>query len=303
MDDSSITPTLPLELERYIFEIAALARPKSIPDLMRVAWRVKHWLEPLLYRTLVVRHLAEPTDCFPSCDVATFMKIASTQKMSFLRDSVRNLVVDFLSTEDTHAVLSACPSVENLHVITAGTSNLPFTAPPLDAMPLRHLYCGLKEFCTITSFEPFHHSSFHRITHLELFYGLEGPWTWSRLVELPQLTHLTHSTATVIPACGQVLADLKSLRALIILDIPPADPSAELDLLSEDPRFVMIQLDSYEQDWQEGILTGVDYWVRADEFIAKRISGEIDRHTFFLEEAEEDSETSSSESESMTDSE
>jgi uncharacterized integral membrane protein len=34
---------LPLELERIIFEIAALVYPKSIPSLILVARRVKHW--------------------------------------------------------------------------------------------------------------------------------------------------------------------------------------------------------------------------------------------------------------------
>jgi hypothetical protein len=35
--------TLPLELQRTIFEIAALSRPTEMLSQMRVAWRVKHW--------------------------------------------------------------------------------------------------------------------------------------------------------------------------------------------------------------------------------------------------------------------
>ena len=33
----------PLELERLIFELAALSLPVSIPNLMLIAWRVKDW--------------------------------------------------------------------------------------------------------------------------------------------------------------------------------------------------------------------------------------------------------------------
>jgi hypothetical protein len=33
----------PLDLERHIFEMAALSRPAGIPTLMLVAWRVKSW--------------------------------------------------------------------------------------------------------------------------------------------------------------------------------------------------------------------------------------------------------------------
>jgi hypothetical protein len=34
----------PLDIERLIFEVAALFRPLGIPTLMLVACRVKHWL-------------------------------------------------------------------------------------------------------------------------------------------------------------------------------------------------------------------------------------------------------------------
>ncbi|KAJ7131237.1 hypothetical protein C8R44DRAFT_978191 [Mycena epipterygia] len=230
---------------------------------MRIAWRVKLWVEPLLYRTLLIRRTSHltVTDCFPSCSLSTFMEIVSTEKASFLRDSVRNLVVDFLSTENIRAVLSTCKSVENIHVIVADSPSL-YYAPPSLSMPLRHLYCDIQDFCDITSFELFRHSSFHRITHLELFTG----------------SLISCSATTDIPVCGQALAALKYLRALIILHTPPAHLSVELEILSEDPRFVMMQLEYYEEDWEAGILTGDDYWARADEFIAKR-SREIERES------------------------
>jgi hypothetical protein len=37
------SPILPPELEREIFEICAISRPASIPNLMLVAQRVKEW--------------------------------------------------------------------------------------------------------------------------------------------------------------------------------------------------------------------------------------------------------------------
>ena len=36
-------PRLPPELERVIFEIAALSYPTTTPNLMLIAWRVKNW--------------------------------------------------------------------------------------------------------------------------------------------------------------------------------------------------------------------------------------------------------------------
>ncbi|KAJ6538362.1 hypothetical protein DFH09DRAFT_1398713 [Mycena vulgaris] len=62
MSNSSSALTLPPDLERSIFELAALRTHRvTIPKLMRVAWRVKHWLEPLLYHTLVFG-TADPID-------------------------------------------------------------------------------------------------------------------------------------------------------------------------------------------------------------------------------------------------
>ncbi|KAJ7112717.1 hypothetical protein C8R44DRAFT_741789 [Mycena epipterygia] len=142
-------------------------------------------------------------------------------------------------------------------------------------MPLKHLCCD-------TSFEPFHHPSFRQITHLELFAGVGGHWT--RLVELPQLTHLALNTKREIPVCSLILATLKSLRALLILCPPPPHLRHELAILAKDSRFAMMQFSNYAEDWHTGILTGVDYWARADQFIAKRMSGEIDCRTFFLDE-------------------
>jgi hypothetical protein len=45
---AEVSATLPLELERKIFEVAALFRPVTIPAMMRVAWRVKLWRGELL---------------------------------------------------------------------------------------------------------------------------------------------------------------------------------------------------------------------------------------------------------------
>ncbi|KAJ7854146.1 hypothetical protein B0H14DRAFT_3865579 [Mycena olivaceomarginata] len=45
-------PTLPLDLEREIFELSARQYPTSTPSFLRVCHRVHTWLEPFLYRVL-----------------------------------------------------------------------------------------------------------------------------------------------------------------------------------------------------------------------------------------------------------
>ncbi|KAJ7112711.1 hypothetical protein C8R44DRAFT_249949 [Mycena epipterygia] len=120
---------------------------------MRIASRVKHWVEPFLHRTLVMSRTSRPADLLPSCRVETFMDIVRTQKASFLRDSVRNLMLYCLSAHDTRAVLYFCVSVENLYIVSGGGD----LQPALDTMPLRNLHCDLNSFVNLTPFEPFHH--------------------------------------------------------------------------------------------------------------------------------------------------
>ncbi|KAJ7914160.1 hypothetical protein B0H13DRAFT_1873233 [Mycena leptocephala] len=228
------------ELERHIFELFALSRPASIPNLMLVAWRVKHWVEPLLYHTLVIGF--DPIPDLPRCRADTVADIARTKSPAFLRDSTRNLMLNCNTTEETHTYLPLFPRIENLWFASRrGEPPAAVTEIP----SLKHLYCDLRD--------------------------------WTGLAALPCITHLALDDSSLIRICVGILGAFQSLRALIILKGPPASLPSELEVLAADPRFVMCHRPNYANDWQIGALTGRDYWARTDEFIAKRISGEIDR--------------------------
>ncbi|KAJ6563379.1 hypothetical protein DFH09DRAFT_1159036, partial [Mycena vulgaris] len=259
-----------------------LSRPVSVPKLMRVAWRVKHWLEPLLYRTLVMMSYATPIDGIPPFTMETFDRIARTKPASFLRDSVRNVIVEAIEVEQIKTILTTCTGVENLWILPTG----PRITPPLPAVhpiSLRHLHCDLPELCAaVIAFESFAQPFFSHLTHLELFDGLSDdggdPAKWDGITALAHLTHLAVDTPNIIPSCPYLLEGCKSLRALIIVDeMPVTNFLLPLHSFTRDPRFVVMPLKNYSGDWQRGVLTGRDYWARADEFIAKRISGEIAR--------------------------
>ncbi|KAJ7816012.1 hypothetical protein B0H13DRAFT_2293217 [Mycena leptocephala] len=100
-------PTLTIDLEREVFEISALSRPKSIPTLMLVAWRVKTWVEPLLYRTIVVWRSARfaptpaPIEGHPTFYRRTLIPIIKSKPTSFFRDSVRHLLIHQIPEDDT----------------------------------------------------------------------------------------------------------------------------------------------------------------------------------------------------------
>ncbi|KAJ7493076.1 hypothetical protein B0H11DRAFT_2007107 [Mycena galericulata] len=269
-DESQIPARLPLELEQAIFELSAVSRPVSIPNLILVAWRVKHWVEPLLYRTLVIN--ATPIDDLPSCSVDAFIGITRTNQAMLLK-SVRNLMLRNTSSDDAESIISACSGVQNLYItnVLLHTSTRMYF-PGHDTMPLTRLYCDRGDIFA-PQYPPFAHPLFATITHLELFHLDDDDESRKNLALLPHLTHLAYD-AYSLRSWKQLLEECKSLRVLIC--IRWQSPRHDQPVV-EDPRFVMMWVKEYIADWQRGTLTGRDYWTRAEEFIAKRISGQTDR--------------------------
>jgi hypothetical protein len=177
--------------------------------------------------------------------------------------------------------LSLFPGVENLWMFPY-SDNIP--RPACEIMSLKHLYCLLKDVQLLIPFNSFSRPLFTNITHLELFFDFhqhkekqENRAAVTGLGARPHLTHLGLNDTVLIPICVSTLEKYRSLHALFMLEIAPTNPSLDLSILAVDPRFVIAQVDSYIDDWQTGALTGKDYWARADAFIEKRISGEVDR--------------------------
>ncbi|KAF7369523.1 hypothetical protein MVEN_00282100 [Mycena venus] len=135
---------------------------------------------------------------------------------------------------------------------------------------------------TLTALPPTH-PLFADMTHL----GLRN-WHISGLVDIedtrshvsfmPRLTHLSFEDGRFIPHCTYILETCRLLHVLISLsfDSELSLFPDELEDLSRDPRFVVMQNGWHLQDWQMGIHAGVDYWTRAEDFIAKRRCKEID---------------------------
>ncbi|KAJ7127536.1 hypothetical protein C8R43DRAFT_1240298 [Mycena crocata] len=280
MSEECSAPTLPTEVEQQIFELSALSRPVSVPNLMRVAWRIKQWVEPILYRTLVIN--CEPIDGLPACTLGTFKFILNTKSPSFLRDSVRNVIVEDHWSGVADEVFSKLTGLTNLYILRGEDLHQDWISQ-LTALPLRQFYGDMYGLHTLKTPAD---KLFPCLTHLELFNGL-GDTVDTRentvLAHLPRLTHLAFYLETVPLACTYLLEACKLLCALIIICSPPTSLPTNIDILANDPRFVMMQLLNYTDDWQYGALSGSDYWSRADEFIAKRMAGKIPRTTFFLE--------------------
>jgi hypothetical protein len=78
-----VPPILSLELERRIFETAALSRPVSIPAMMRVARRVNHWCGEIFCRHRGIV-LPAPTGLNRCYIERSYLSTLSAYSMDFL---------------------------------------------------------------------------------------------------------------------------------------------------------------------------------------------------------------------------
>jgi hypothetical protein len=173
-------------------------------------------LEPLFYRTLLFGVISDRRDGFPGCDLDTFANILRTKRKSL--NAVRNVMALGLGAEDMSTIIRACPNIENLFMLVshgALYSSAHPTSPGFATLPLRHLYCHSNRIFNLTSMKPLDLPSFSRITHLELFadprLGNESEdfWRWSKLAELPELTHLALNSTKHMKACVHFFGDMQ----------------------------------------------------------------------------------------------
>ncbi|KAJ7628257.1 hypothetical protein DFH06DRAFT_1304324 [Mycena polygramma] len=285
------TPVLPLELEREIFKTTAVRDPKSIPTLLRVCRRVHTWVEPLLYSVLTIFKWDTP-----------LLAAIKSKSAPFLNSAVRHA---YLHIYGTHAMdnlkaanlLSKCSGIINFSVNGDVDSEL---LDLLDRMRPQKLditaprkYSSDWPWGLATLNRPV----FRAVTHLALFQTSRiAPWQdqwhgWPSLASLPALTHLSlsaHLSSDILP---DVLAECP--RLLLAITAFWGDYERERairfaqDLTVSDPRIVVMVVPDYTKDWEIGARGGADYWLRAEEFVArKREEGETEPIRYFLDESE-----------------
>ncbi|CAK5266550.1 unnamed protein product, partial [Mycena citricolor] len=97
---------LPEDVERYIFEIGAFSNPRSISTYMLVARRVKIWLEPLLYRTLVTG-----SEAIPAIPAVPLQRILDLPDAPRFTAHTHNLLCHTLTQEQILKIIALCPNV------------------------------------------------------------------------------------------------------------------------------------------------------------------------------------------------
>ncbi|KAJ6607694.1 hypothetical protein B0H10DRAFT_2070692 [Mycena sp. CBHHK59/15] len=257
MDYNLLLP-LPPELEREIFETAARLYPGTIPALLLVAQRVLAWIEPLLYRTLVIK--ADMSQARDAARLDALIRALRSKPPTFIRDNVRNL----LHQGDVHRH-------QVLEILSVCGGSSPDFIPVLEKLHLQRLSIFLDDIWPTTDAYTLPLSVFGTITHLDLF-NLAHDNIYAAVAALPALTHVSLLAEPVAHATSatqmcQLLSGCPNLQVLVYMfsarfDQPLATTSRGLSI--DDARLVFVR-----GQW------GMDPWARADVFVAKRRRGEI----------------------------
>ncbi|KAJ6527853.1 hypothetical protein DFH09DRAFT_1327963 [Mycena vulgaris] len=168
-------------------------------------------------------------------------------------------------------IFSACTHVENLWLSSVGMDVVLLLAH----LPLKRLSADPRRFSV--SFPP--GTRFSQLTHLEITGASGSPQPHdiglsARLLLLPHPSHLAFHESGFVPIYLALLECCRSLSVLVSFTLPAR--CAHVAALAQDTRFVLVSRRYYSlKAWQTGVHAGRDYWSRAEAFIAKRRSGEI----------------------------
>ncbi|KAF7368016.1 hypothetical protein MSAN_00867400 [Mycena sanguinolenta] len=271
-------PRLPPELEHKVFQTVALARPRWIPALMLVARRVKVWVEPLLYRVVFLKN---PTSAFQEPDKIGIPTLAgdAVEQISHNLQNVRHLLIDDGFVRDKlRNWLLGCTGVTNLCALFACTPNI---LPSISGFTnIKYLTIEPRALCGATLPVPL----FLTVTHLELLdYPNEGESVdrvFPNVSLIPRLTHIALNSPMDKLLLHAGLCANAQLQCIIIFS---SEASLNRSPLLGDSRFVCIDDGaSYYADWLRGAVFGKDYWSFADDFLAARRAGAIDRSRYHI---------------------
>ncbi|KAJ7051269.1 hypothetical protein C8F01DRAFT_1175458 [Mycena amicta] len=283
---------LPPELEREIFEIAALSNPKCICALLCVAHRVLEWIEPFLYRSIRFEDDNHIT-------LSALRRVMQSKPPPFFAAAVRHIVVTrAINFDDV-----VCHCTKTTHLVLAPIEDAqPETLPLyLKCMPdIQRLAACLEDglpYSTYPSVESLavFLPRFAGVTHFELFDGTRARMhdLSERIVpficSLPALTHLAVNDIMEHALLEILLAGCEKLQILCWLArTSDSLHERETALLAEDgftrdPRLVLVVYGK----WDDGAALPEPghntYWDISEAFVERKRTGEIAETCFVAE--------------------
>ncbi|KAK7040064.1 hypothetical protein R3P38DRAFT_2902991 [Favolaschia claudopus] len=283
IDESSTVPRLPPELERQIFEQAALSCFQRIPTLMLSAWRVKLWLEPILYRVVIDPDLVDDEEAhveYPYMPDHTLLQKLSIFPSSNVGLFVRHLLWDLgaQNVDDLLVALSFCVHVVDLFILGGPYLVL---LPAINRLQnVSHLAIHVQSLYASGGSIDFASPLFNRLTHLELL-GCDSNDFLDALVGLGAVPNLTHISFNVVLDAAAVHEQIRrhtNLQCIVFFEVGQAQHLP----LSADDRFVAVRQTRYITDWLRGATTGEDYWWLVERFIEAKRAGKVERSQYMI---------------------
>ncbi|KAJ7239029.1 hypothetical protein B0H12DRAFT_85559 [Mycena haematopus] len=232
----TIEPRLPPDLERTIFELAAHKDTQTALRIILVAHRCRSWIEPILYRSVVV---SQSSWSFP-------LFLRTLDARPHMLDGFEKFRSTPICCQTTLQSLVSClhAPLSSAHRPLVRADVVPGFVPAAVDKIVHNLDIidGLAEVAY------FHHPAFAQLTHLHV---LDAPQRWPHVPfsALPALTHLALQNyknqirPTNVPVLQKILTECQQLEVLVVF-VPfcPADDqnTDNTKSLVDDPRLVIL---------------------------------------------------------------
>ncbi|KAF8149385.1 hypothetical protein B0H34DRAFT_733559 [Crassisporium funariophilum] len=267
---------LPFELERKIFEIAAQNDLGCAVRLISVARRVREWIEPTLYRIMIVE--SDVGSCrYPPVERPTDGPLDSIHLERYT-SHCRHALLQRMDIQRTEEILKHCKSVTDLALWSIEGNEWSPTQSFIDilaSLPLERLYMDMEAVITYLkrtqhNIDVFLGNTFlSNLTHLSVISTNESFWDdWAWLKLLPRLKYLALDNHPYDIAESTINGILGCLNIELLILFTPDDNLywhiGHLMYTSvKDIRFVVmlsINRNQSTPDWESGARGGDNFW-------------------------------------------
>ncbi|KAF7297306.1 hypothetical protein MIND_00963800 [Mycena indigotica] len=290
-DAREVNSRLPHDIERTIFETAIFMHPTCAPSLLQTARRVQSWIEPLVFKTLVLS--GRNVD-------AHLWAALFTKPPAFFAQHTRHVFVGKgLPDDDVQLVVSRCAAAESF-VFEAKWR--PTTFPDIWRLPqLQRLTLSFRLVRIAAVPGPGSGPAIlPNLTHLTLYpaHQTDAESTGRYLAFLAALPRLTHLCVCMVQDEGFLHHILNQCpRLQVLLHVFDAGMYTREDYIRDmaalhDPRCVLLDLTRHYLDWTEWALQdwrlaaagGVELLARAARFVAGKNGSPEGRLEFLWED-------------------
>ncbi|KAF9059184.1 hypothetical protein BDP27DRAFT_1431698 [Rhodocollybia butyracea] len=282
---------LPSDIEREIFEVTARNFPGTAVKLAGLSKTVQHWMEWIIYETVVLD--------LPSSRTAALLRTIEAKPAGFFSRRVKRLYLSYSVTPaEAERILSVCTGLTQLTCWIQHQHD-GWLLRYLNSTPLSHLTRLSIKLDMVTernSIPSFSDELYQNLTHLDIV--LPPPLNsgtlidWEALIALPHLKHLIigdlfpSEHMYLIPVLRQLLHSGPALEVLAIITNEPAMRGALESENFDDPRMLIIPRFNWPFDlptyWKKLYRSELDGWEpTADKAKAQHLEWNTKRcHSF-----------------------